>query len=244
MSILSDFEDRVAGAVEGLFAGAFRSPVQPAEIAKKCGKAMDDGRVVGVGKVYAPTSYTVVISEADEERMEGFIEVLEGELATYLVGYAQERGYDLAQRPVVLFEVDDEFRLGRVEVETKMSRRPVTGELGADDVAERPDSSASDAGTPATVTVTGLDHDVVLAGGRVVVGRLAECGVVLADSNVSRRHAAFTERTGGWEVEDLGSTNGTFLNGRPLTGAELLRDGDVVQVGVTKLVYNAPGAGR
>lgn len=240
MSILSDFEDRISGAVEGLFAGAFRSPVQPAEIAKACGKAMDDSRVVGVGKVYAPTGYTVVISEEDEERMDGFIEVLEGELATYLVGYAAERGYDLSARPTVVFEVDDQFRLGRFEVETRMA--PVR-ETPAEPSAEEHAPAPAPAPASATVTVTGLGHDVVLQGDRVVVGRLAENGISVPDSNVSRRHAAFVADGGGWAIEDLGSTNGTFLNGRQVR-REILRDGDIVQVGVTKLVYNAARAGE
>lgn len=236
MSILSDFEDRIGGAVEGVFAGAFKSPVQPAEVARRLGKAMDDGRVVGVGKVYAPTSYTVVISEGDEERMEGFLEVLEGELATYLVGHAQERSYELTSRPEVLFEVDDELRLGRFEVEARMGaeRPPET------DGAE-PDAPAAPA-IP-TVTVSGTEHDVALRGDRVVVGRLATCGIVIEDANVSREHAAFVQDGADWAIEDLGSTNGTLLNGRPIR-RELLRDGDVIQTGVTKLVYHAAGSGR
>ncbi len=65
MSILTDFEDRVGGALEGMFAGVFRSPVQPVEIAKALAKAMDEGRTVGVGKVYAPVAYTVALSPQD-----------------------------------------------------------------------------------------------------------------------------------------------------------------------------------
>ena len=69
MSLLSDFEDRVSAAVEGVFAGVFRSPVQPAELARALAKQMERQKVVGVGKVYAPTLYTVLISEADDEKL-------------------------------------------------------------------------------------------------------------------------------------------------------------------------------
>lgn len=72
MSLLSDFEDRVGGAIEGLFAGAFRSPVQPAEIAKALARAMDDRRQVGVGSVYAPTRFMVQISPDDADEFGDF----------------------------------------------------------------------------------------------------------------------------------------------------------------------------
>jgi hypothetical protein len=115
LSILSDFEDSIGRAVEGVFAGVFRSRVQPAELAKALGKEMDSGRVVGVGKVYAPNLYTIVISPADEERMGSFTETLGAELATYLAGYAREKGYSLDARPLVRFRVHESLKLGRFE---------------------------------------------------------------------------------------------------------------------------------
>ena len=108
--------------------------------------------------------------------------------------------------------------------------------------AEAADSDDFGAPAPgiATVTVRGVDHDVVLRGERMVVGRIASCDICLADKNTSRQHAAFNrEGMGGWSVEDLGSTNGTLLNGRPVD-RERLRDGDVIVVGITELVYHEP----
>jgi hypothetical protein len=93
----------------------------------------------------------------------------------------------------------------------------------------------------ATVTVTGIDHDVVLSGERMVVGRLTSCDICLKDRNVSRQHAAFVAEGSGWAITDLGSTNGTLLNGSTVS-SRTLRDGDVVTVGVTELVYHGPGA--
>ncbi len=106
MSILSDFEDRVGGAVEGMFAGVFRSPVQPAELARACGKEMDRSRKLGVGKVYAPTMYSVLLSPADGDALGGFADTLAGELETYLLGYARQKRYELTTRPHVRFLVD------------------------------------------------------------------------------------------------------------------------------------------
>jgi pSer/pThr/pTyr-binding forkhead associated (FHA) protein len=91
------------------------------------------------------------------------------------------------------------------------------------------------------VTVSGIDHDVVLQGERVVVGRLASCDICLHDRNVSRQHAAFVNGPGGWAITDLGSTNGTLVNGAAVTQSPL-RSGDVVTVGITELVYHDPGS--
>ena len=116
MSILSDFEDRVGHAVEGAFAGVFRSPVQPAELAHALAKEAGRRKVVGVGKVFAPTLYNVLLSPDDDEKLGGFADTLAGELETYLVSYAREHSYTLAARPVVRFIVDDELKLGRFDV--------------------------------------------------------------------------------------------------------------------------------
>ena len=307
MSILSDFEDSVARAVEGVFAGVFRSRVQPAELAKALGKEMDKRRVVGVGKVYAPNLFTVVISPADEERLGSFTETLGAELATYLVGYAREKGYSAQVRPIVRFRVHDSLKLGRFEVIAELvsaselaeaaeeagfyvppdesasvpapkpprtpAPRPVTGQqAGAmqarpgpgvtmppsaaarSDLESLPDAviplaaiSATEAAgreqhtlrALSTVTVTGVEHDIVLGGGRMVVGRATSTDIRVPDANVSREHAVFEDDDGQWFIRDLDSTNGTFVNGDPVQRVRL-RDGDVITVGVTELVYHQP----
>lgn len=251
MSLLSDFEDRVARAVEGVFAGAFRSPVQPAEIAKALAKAMDDGRTVGVGRVYAPLSYRVALSSEDAEKLGSFTVTLSSELARYLAGHASERGYHLTTKPAIAFTVHDDLRLGRFRV---------SAELAATDDESAPEEDLRDpvsmparrrrtveveppGGHPlrdlATVTVGEVHHDVVLRGERLVIGRLNACDICLSDVNASRRHAVLEREGDGWTVADLDSTNGTLLNGVPVQ-RERLRDGDVIEIGLTRLVYHEP----
>jgi hypothetical protein len=245
MSILSDFEDRVANAVEGLFAGAFRSPVQPVELAKALAKAMDDGRAVGVGKVYAPVAYVVALSREDRRNLGDFTATLEGELATYLADHAREAAYSLPAKPSVTFAMHNDLKLGRFRVSADLSPAK-----GANAPAEEPAAAApphrADAGVfdhaaptgPAAATVTVGDHDVVLQGARMTIGRVRDCDICLADANVSRTHAALVAQDGGWAVEDLDSTNGTFVNGDPV-GVRVLRDGDVLEIGATRLVFHA-----
>lgn len=258
MSILSDFEDRMGRAVEGMFAGVFRSPVQPAELARALAKEMDRRRVVGIGKVYAPTLYNVLLSPEDDTQLGGFADTLAGELETYLVGYARERSLSLAVRPVVRFLVDHELKLGRFEVIGELlSPDELAQELG-DDVSAKPSpvpviragllfdaesEDADDVGLPApgiaTVTVRDVDHDVVLRGERMIVGRISTADICLADANTSRQHAAFIHEADGWAIEDLGSTNGTLVNGVAID-RQPLSDGDLIVIGVTELIYHKP----
>lgn len=235
MGILSDFEDRVAAGIEGLFAGAFRSPVQPAELAKALGKAMDDGRVVGVGKVYAPTAYSVALSPGDDAKIGAFKPTLGGELATYLVDHARERRYELPTRPTVAFLTHDDLRLGRFRVTATLAEPEADDDLGFEMPARR-QTAVTDI---STVTVDDMNHDVALRGEQIVIGRLSDAQIRLSDANVSRRHAAFIRLEDGWAIEDLESTNGTRLNGHPVTRARL-HDGDVVEIGLTRLVYHEP----
>ena len=247
MSILSDFEDRVASAVEGLFAGAFRSPVQPAELARSLGRLMDDERMVGVGKVYAPSAYTVALSPEDSENLGTFKTVLAGELATFLAERAREQSYHLVTRPSVLFVVHDDLRLGRFRAEAEHVHPeeafPAEGGAGQAAGVERPEHPAvraSHARTFDTISVGEEGHDIALRGDTMVIGRLKQCDICLADANASRRHAQLVREGGEWHVEDLESTNGTRLNGRAVTRAKL-QEGDVIEIGMTRLTYHRGG---
>jgi hypothetical protein len=240
MGILSEFEDRIAAGIEGLFAGAFRSPVQPVEIARALARAADDGRALGAGVVYAPTSYTVALSPDDDANLGAFKTVLVGELATYLTDHARERGYALPVRPSVTLTTHADLRLGRFRVSSALADVPSGDESAASPPPEvhLPTASEGDTGI-ATVTVSGIDHDVALHGEEVLVGRLADCQICLSDANVSRRHAAFMKLDEGWAISDLGSTNGTTVNGDPVERIRL-HDGDVIEIGLTRLVYHGP----
>lgn len=284
VSILSDFEDRLAGAVEGLFAGAFRSPVQPVEVAKALSKAMDDARSIGVGKVYVPLGYVVALSEEDSKRLGAFESTLGGELATYLSAHAREAGYHLTGKIAIVFEIDDDLRLGRFRVRPSEEvahtpeepvKRPAVGPPATQpplappppaDVARRPydwaesengavaqpesplpgeehEATATPLAALATVTVTGIHHDVVLRGERVEIGRLSSCDIALDDANVSRHHAAFVRDLGvssRWAIEDLDSTNGTLVNDERIQERTMLHDGDTIQIGVSRLIYHEP----
>jgi hypothetical protein len=256
VSILSEFEDRVGRAVEGVFSGVFKAPVQPAELARAAAKEMDKRRRLGVGKVYVPSMYSVLLSPEDGDQLGGFTLTLAGELETYLIGHAHERAYELPHKPRVRFLVDEELRLGRFEVIGEfLTPAEIQAELGGADDRASADSALEPIADPepitglepdpspptlATITVPGIEHDVALTGGRMVIGRLKHCDIRLDDANVSREHAALEHQDAGWAIVDLGSLNGTLLNGERV-GSALLRDRDVIAVGISELVYHEPG---
>ncbi|GAB4279883.1 MAG: DUF3662 and FHA domain-containing protein [Coriobacteriia bacterium] len=239
MSILSDFEDRLGAALEGIFAGAFRSHVEPVELARALSRAMDDGRTVGVGRVYAPVTFTVELSGDDMRNLGDFAQVLAGELSTYLVNHAREQGYHLSARPSVRFQEEPSLRVGRFRVAADLAPAPAQDDGPQPAPARR---RTTEVAQPlATVTVEGSHHAITLSGERVVVGRLADCDIRLEDANVSRQHAAFVRRPDGWHIQDLGSTNGTKVNGRQVQDARL-EDGDVITLGLSRMVFHESGA--
>lgn len=103
-------------------------------------------------------------------------------------------------------------------------------------VGAAPRIPAPDSGSAA---LTAAGHRIELPPGGVVIGRSSSCEIVLEDPNASRRHASVTHGANGWQVEDLGSTNGVKVNGRQVTGAHGLRSGDRIELGHTELVFES-----
>ena len=85
----------------------------------------------------------------------------------------------------------------------------------------------------------GAKPRTVPVAGNMVVGRAPECELELDDTFVSQQHARLFAKNGSWYVEDLGSTNGTFVNGAPVTTRRLLQPGDVIRIGHTDLLVEA-----
>ena len=70
-----------------------------------------------------------------------------------------------------------------------------------------------------------------LSTNEVILGRDIDNEVVINDSEISRRHTRLLIQEGGYVVEDLGSTNGTFVNGQKITGAHVLKPGQTIRLG-------------
>src|SRR5246500_3587306 len=109
MSVLRTIESKLESLFEGVFGRAFRSNVQPVELARKLVKEMDDHRSVSVSRVYVPNEYTVYLSPSDREQFAGYEEALREELGDYLTEHARRERYVVLTTPRVLLETDEDL---------------------------------------------------------------------------------------------------------------------------------------
>ena len=107
MGFLSRFEGRMEDTFEGAADKMFDAPISPVQIAKKAEKQMRREKMVGAGKQYAPTLYTVLVNPDDDRRLMGYYPTLAGETETYLTAKASEQGLVMDGQPLVRFIVDD-----------------------------------------------------------------------------------------------------------------------------------------
>jgi hypothetical protein len=250
-NVLKSIEKKIENLVEGVFGRAFKSSVQPVEIAHKLAKEMGDHKTVSVSKVYVPNEYEVYLSPADYEQMHAFEASLVEELSTYLIAYARREGWTLVSKPHVSLHGDDDLHLGEFGIATRTvtePEQPVVAPVAppqqlSQTVVYQPPAPAPAA--PVPVVPPGPATCAVLrwgAGGHdlsadvTLIGRNKRCDVVLADPNVSRQHAEIRREGDDYVVIDLDSTNGVQLNGKEVKRARLA-DGDRLTLGTSVLRF-------
>lgn len=256
MSFLRSIEQRVEGLIEGAFGRAFRTHVQPVELARKLTKEMDDHRTVSVSKVYVPNEYSVYLAPTDREQFASYENALVDELRQHLAEHARRERYALLSQPRVVMETDGDLSVGEFGIATRMvqpdpnAEGPPSSERGhtmiyrKEAIAAVPTEAASpvELGVEepkATITVGDRTHEVDSR--RAVIGRSRECDIQISDPNASRRHAEIRREGDTFSVVDLGSTNGTDVNGRR-TQRATLSDGDRITIGTTDLVFHRENA--
>ena len=122
MSILRAIESKIEGLFEGVFGRAFRTHVQPVELARKLAKEMDEHRSVSVSRVYVPNEYTIYLSGADRQQFASYEGSLVGELQEYLTEHARREAYALLTPPRVTFETDDDLAVGEFGIATRVAQ--------------------------------------------------------------------------------------------------------------------------
>lgn len=215
--MLKQFERRLEQLVEGAFAKAFRSGLHPVEIGRRILREMDDQRQVGVRGVIAPNRFIVWLSPDDRQRFDGLEASLVRDLADYAREHARTEGYHFVGTVTVELETDEGMKKGELFVDADVDDEGV-GLAGS---LLLPDGSR-----------------FRLANETVVLGRLKECDVTVDDPKASRRHAEIRPAGDAYRLIDLGSTNGTDVNGRSVTDHEL-QDGDRIQIGDHVVTFEA-----
>jgi FhaA, N-terminal domain/FHA domain len=256
MSVLRTIESKIEGLFEGVFGRAFRTHVQPIELARKLAKEMDDHRTVSVSRVYVPNEYTVYLSPQDRRQFGEYEESLVGELEEYLAEHARRERYAVLTAPKVLVTTDDDLAVGEFGIATRLvaaeagegrAAEPAPPELPLEQPQQtmiyRPPAVATpepEAAAPpperevVTLTMAGRKEEVTSP--RMVLGRSRACDVHVPDVNVSRRHAELRQEGTTYWIVDLDSTNGTLVNGKQVE-RERLSDGDTITLGSTDIVF-------
>lgn len=279
MNVLRSIERKIEGLFEGVFGRAFRTHVQPVELARKLAKEMDEHRSVSVSRVYVPNEYTVFLSPGDRAQFADYEGSLIGELQEYLGEHAKREGYALLTPPKVTIATDGDLAMGEfgiatrvVEPEDRHATRlpPVQEQIAPAGVpaepvavpAPAPAVAAAAAAEPSPTMVyrprepipeepephvqPEVEREVVtlalegrvlpISSRTVVLGRSRECDIRVSDANASRRHAELRQEGTAYWIVDLGSTNGTELNGARVDRAKL-SDGDRITLGGTDIVF-------
>lgn len=217
---LQSFEHGVERMVEGVFSRSSKSSIRPIELGRRLVREMDDNRSVDVkGRRIVPNQFEFHISPRDHTGFADIEEALVTELGEAAREHAREEGYHFMGPVSVSLLVDESTKPGRFTVTSQM--REAGGGIGA--------------GT----LVMPSGERMPMTGRVITVGRLPDASISLNDANVSRRHAEFRALGTSFVVVDLGSTNGTKVNGIRINGEQVLNEGDIISFGGTHIRFEA-----
>ncbi len=224
MGMLDNFEKKLDHLVNGAFAKAFKSEVQPVEIAAGLQRELDDrATVVSRSRTVVPNAFVVELASSDYERLAAYEHTVSDELAGLVREYAQQQRYAFVGAAEVSLADNEELGTGVFRIRSEVRPGPMSPAPAAVDVAGQPHLQVDSLVYPL--------HAVTR------LGRGTDVDIRIDDPGVSRHHAEIVLGT-DVTLRDLGSTNGTLVNGR-LVPSAVLRDGDLLQLGSTTLTYRA-----
>jgi len=244
MGIFGRFEKKVEGAVNGVFARAFKGDVQPVEIAARLQRELDaEAKLMSRDKRLVPNEFVVGLSPHDHDKLAPYSKALTAELAAELRHHASEMGYVFSGPIRIHFELDPPLPTGRFTVSSQ-AVAGVEERGGGGDRPVPPARQPVDPRSQLVLEVNGTRHPLQPPG--LVIGRGTEADLRINDPGISRRHAEIRVEGVGpsarVQILDLGSTNGIIVNGRKVQQAAL-QEGSRIEIGSTRLLGHAP-AGR
>jgi Protein of unknown function (DUF3662)/FHA domain len=236
MGVLQRFENKLEQFVSGTFARAFRSAVQPVEVAAALQREVDNSaQILSRNRRLVPNNFHVELSPADHERLAPYSSTLAQELTEMLREHADEQSYVFTGPVSISFDKVDELGTGRFRVRSAAMARVTSGD----------ESSVTDTAVrraAIVLEVNGVRHPLEPPG--LVIGRGTDADLRINDPGVSRRHAEIrvlpAANTPSVSIVDLGSTNGMLVNGQRVKQAQL-DDGSVVKIGNTSMTVRHVG---
>jgi hypothetical protein len=215
LGLLDSFERGLERAVNGAFAKTFRSGLQPVEVTSALRRELDTKAVVVArDRILVPNQFTVLLSPADYERMSEVGPSLIDEFILQVEQHATAQRYSFAGGIAIALKSDEKLAEGVVDIDSVSVKGAV-------------------AWTP-MLEIDGTMHP--LAGPRTIVGRGSEADITVDDGGISRKHVEILWDGKRGQARDLGSTNGSKLNGLKLTKAPLEPD-SVIEIGRTRIIF-------
>ena len=216
---MQGLEGRLERMVEGVFRRS-RNSIRPIELGRRLIREMDDHRSVDVkGQRIVPNDFSVLLSPVDHAGFADIEDALRTELTEAVREYAREEGYHFMGPVTVRLLVDNDLRAGHFGIASQLKQ-------------------AEPGKRPGTIVMPSGDR-IELTDDEHLIGRLADCTVIISDGNTSRHHAKISRSGSGFVIADLGSTNGTSVNGERLIADHRLADGDIVTVGSVSVRFEA-----
>lgn len=227
MGVLQRFERRLEGLVEGTFAKVFRGGVEPVEVAKALQREAADKKAISATRTLVPNEFVVELGRTDHAKLKPYEQPLGAELAAMVREHAAEHSWEFVGPVTVTLEEHDDIDTGTFRVRSTVTPgtpdpTPAIPSRGAPRIRVQ-------AGT-ASVPQKDLTQDVT------VIGRGSNADLRLDDTGVSRQHAEIRREGDDVVLVDLGSTNGTMVNGRHIERVRLT-PGDRIELGRCVLVY-------
>jgi Protein of unknown function (DUF3662)/Inner membrane component of T3SS, cytoplasmic domain len=215
LGLLDNFERGLERAVNGAFAKTFKSGLQPVEITSALRRELDTkAAVVARDRILVPNKFTVRLGHADFERMSGLGATLIDELVQLVQQHATAQHYSFSGGISIALQDDPSLSQGMIEI-TSVS---VKGTV---------------AWTP-ILDIAGKRYPITRS--RTIIGRGSDADITVDDNGISRKHVEILWDGNRAQVNDLGSTNGSLLNGHPVAKAPLAPD-SVIDIGRTRIIF-------
>lgn len=239
MGLLDNLEQRLDRIVNGSFSKAFKSEVQPVELGAALQQEIDTRADNVAGQIVAPNLFVIELSSADHARLSPYFGTLISELTQLANNYVSEQRYRILHRVDINFGLDSTFETGVFRIRST-SAEPSGAPSAAvpnQSVVESqiPVASMSAADTPRLTDISGNEYRITKS--VTNIGRGTDADIQIADNGASRLHCAIVLGSQVL-VRDLGSTNGTTVDGRRITEA-VLHDGSIIKIGNTTLTYKS-----
>jgi len=236
--------------VEGTIMRFFRRPLQPSEIGRKLERAMEDSRVVSVGGPLVANDYRAELHPLDMQVFASYVDRLTQQLAGWLAEQIADRGYQTLGPVTVQLFSNTTVRRRAIRVDAQTIPTAIPG--GPQHAVARTAVYRESGPPPPPLSLPppqpnaphalrmlngpGKDRLFTMRGAVTTIGRGIDNDLVLESTDVSRHHARVESNGGQWRIIDLGSTNGTKVNGQPVRDI-VLRPGDKIEFGTLQLEF-------